>query len=787
MDVRCGLHSLDRIVTPLQYTAKTMGIACAALIFLSGGTLQTKLPLDPTYGMPIPKRKASKLKLGKDAEWIWTAKTTDTEVAYFRHGLSLSSVPSKVKLSVTADNYFVAYVNGHEVGSSHPNPSDDLVWAKVQTYDVTALLKSGANEICVKGTNAGGQAGMVLRLEADGKPILLSDGSWKATDTIPGDNWTATDFSDSSWETATSESKVGEGVWAGQMSGWPVELDSIPGYLAHLKLPPVRMTNAGSHQAWASTAESMILKRTSTDGKPWTAVVDFGKELSGRVGISSSNSISVKLGTGESAMEALEKPWRSSNLELGSKPGFSEYTALRYASLTFPADVQEARVNVWMDHLYYPVEYKGSFDCSDPLFTKVWYTGVYTSHLCMQQDIWDAPKRDRARWMGDLHVSGEVINIAFLDKFLMEQTMDRLRQDAQAGHPEGSLPGGHVNGIPGYSCAWIAGVADFYRHTGDMDWLKKQHQPLLSMLEFLKSELNDSGVYVNNHKQWCFVDWAPHFNGDSPEAYAATHLFLIKASKEAAFILTELGDTESATKYQKFAEDLTATAQAKLLSDGTFGALRQENAMAIFAGVATPDQTKEIYKKILAPGTDAWSQTVSPYYGNYVLDSIVQSGHMADAMKYVREFWGGMLADGATSWWEGYDPTWPKEHTVGDNWPDVNFHANLQADNGTGYFVSLCHGWSAGPTNFLTERVLGVKSTGGGFRTCEINPNLGSLKWAAGTVPTPNGPLKVRVEASGTGYKVDVTIPKGVSAKLGMLALSVGHHIVTIPAPVDAQ
>ena len=76
----------------------------------------------------------------------------------------------------------------------------------------------------------------------------------------------------------------------------------------------------------------------------------------------------------------------------------------------------------------------------------------------MQEDIWDAPKRDRARWVGDLHVSGEVINNVFADKFLMEQTLTRLRDDAGNGH---------VNGIPGYSCAWICALADFHRHLGD--------------------------------------------------------------------------------------------------------------------------------------------------------------------------------------------------------------------------------------------------------------------------------------------------------------------------------
>jgi len=209
--------------------------------------------------------------------------------------------------------------------------------------------------------------------------------------------------------------------------------------------------------------------------------------------------------------------------------------------------------------------------------------------------------------------------------------------------------------------------------------------------------------------------------------------------------------------------------------------------MAIYSGVATAEQIPGIYSKVLAPTSPAWGYVASPYYNNYVLDAITQSGHMDDAMKFVRNYWGGMLSGGATTWWEGYDPSWPKEHTVGNNWPDVNFHANLQADNGAGYFVSLCHGWSAGPTNWLTERVLGVKSTGGGFKTCAIKPNLGYFGWAAGTVPTPHGLIKIRVDHNGDKYKVSVTIPKGVEAHLGERLLKTGSQTVEIDAPVDVK
>ena len=109
----------------------------------------------------------------------------------------------------------------------------------------------------------------------------------------------------------------------------------------------------------------------------------------------------------------------------------------------------------------------------------------------MQEDIWDAPKRDRARWIGDLHVSGEVINNVFADKFLMEQTLTACATTPRAASPTPSSPNDHVNGIPGYSCAWICCLADFHRHVGDYAFLDEQHDRLLSLLEYMQGDLDD--------------------------------------------------------------------------------------------------------------------------------------------------------------------------------------------------------------------------------------------------------------------------------------------------------
>lgn len=748
-----------------------MGIVISAFFVIASA--QLKPPLDPTYGMAMPKLSLAMGHASPDAHWIWASTVSDNQTVFLRRSISLAKAPGAAELYITADDFFDAFINGHEVGSTHPDPNDGDVWSKIHKYDVGSLLTSGLDTIAVKALNAGGAAGLLARLEVNGKPVLLSDAGWRVSTGDPGQGWMETSFDDSSWPKATVEEAIDEGPWSGQLTGWPAPLSNAPWYLAHQKLP-AKMVSLGIEPAdWKDVADNETLLAPKL-AAPWKAVFDFGKELTGRVAISSDEPVDVTVGTGESAEEAVNKPWKSIDLKLSPKPQFTPYTALRYAAVSFPAGATSAQVHIWFDHLYYPVAYLGSFDCSDPLLTKIWYTGAYTAHNCMQDDIWDAPKRDRARWMGDLHVSGEVINDAFLDKFLMEQTMDRLRKDAQGGRPATELPAGNVNGIPGYSCAWICGLADFERHVGDFEYLKSQQQALITMVEFMKTEIGDDGVFANKHGQWPFVDWAPEFNGDSPQARAATHLFLVRAARDAAFLFAQFGDSFRAQMATDWAQHLTEAAQAHLVdADGTFGDRRQENAMAIYSGVATQQQVESIYDKVLRPDSPAWGYQATPYYNYYILDAMTQAGHMQDAMNFVRMYWGGMIAQGATSFWEGYDPKWPKE----------DFHRHLNADNGDGYFVSLCHGWSSGPTSWLTERVLGVRPKTGGFAVCKINPSLGDLKWASGTVPTPHGQIKLKVVAEGSTYHVTVTIPPGVHADLGQKPLKTGTQTVEMPAP----
>ncbi|RYG39664.1 hypothetical protein EON81_00240 [bacterium] len=711
--------------------------------------------LDPSYGRAIPKRGTGP-KAVPDAAWIWSKRVAADQTIFARGQFRLEEKPNRATLFVTADNAFTVYVNGREVGKTASDPNDGNLWRKVQAIDVAPWLTSGSNVVGVRAHNVGDAAGLVARLEVDGRLVLKSDRGWKVSEEIPTGGWTEAAFNDAGWVVATEGGRAGEGPWGDRLEGWPVALNSIPDYLAHMTIAPVRWAYASGSAAidWRPARIGMRIERPQGSGptENWRVLLDFGKELTGRVSAEGSTP-GLTLGTGESVGEALDKPWTTTT---GST---TPNTALRYVSVSVPSHERRIDLKARMEHIYYPVRYRGRFDCSDPLLTRVWYTGAYTAHLCMQDDIWDGPKRDRWRWMGDLHVSGEVINNVFADLFLMERTMTRLREDVQGGRPARELPNAHVNGITGYSYSWVVGLADYYRHLGRREYLQSQHDSLVSMLEYCAQEIDDEGGYSNRHNAWMFVDWATDLTKETPEARATTQLFLYKALGEGAYLLGELGDKANAAKYGALAERVKKASQGHLATpNGTFGRRKQRNAMAIYSGVATAAQAAKILDSGLLRLTPEVSDLeASPYYANYLLHAMGMADRAQDGIDYVRGFYGKMVEDGATSFYEHYNPAWKKRD-----------HAHLQwgenENAAAGYHVSLCHGWSAGPTTYLTEYVLGVSPTGAGFKTFSISPRLGDLAWASGIVPTPGGDISVRAERKADRFILKIEVPKGTTA-----------------------
>ncbi|MBQ8758284.1 MAG: alpha-rhamnosidase, partial [Clostridia bacterium] len=95
-------------------------------------------------------------------------------------------------------------------------------------------------------------------------------------------------------------------------------------------------------------------------------------------------------------------------------------------------------------------------------------------------------------------------------------------------------------------------------------------------------------------------------------------------------------------------------------------------------------------------------------------------------------YWGGMLALGATSIWEQYNPE--------EGIPEC------YAMYGDKYQKSLCHAWSCGPIYFLGRYCLGVYPTDVAYKTYKVEPNPGIYNSFKGDVPTEKGNIHVEYD-----------------------------------------
>jgi hypothetical protein len=83
---------------------------------------------------------------------------------------------------------------------------------------------------------------------------------------------------------------------------------------------------------------------------------------------------------------------------------------------------------------------------------------------------------------------------------------------------------------------------------------------------------------------------------------------------------------------------------------------------------------------------------------------------------------------------------------------------------GPGLEPSWNHGWSSGAAPALSTFVLGVSPLTPGYATVLVEPRLGGLGWARGTVPTPRG--RVAVEWRKRGRTTTLTVTTPVAARL---------------------
>ncbi|MFA6133728.1 MAG: alpha-L-rhamnosidase C-terminal domain-containing protein [Phycisphaerae bacterium] len=504
-------------------------------------------------------------------------------------------------------------------------------------------------------------------------------------------------------------------------------------------------------QALLSLDRPCVLENTG-DGAPGL-LLDFGVELNGGVQIVTCRSgdampVTVRVRFGESASEAMgitnndhamhDQVVRlpiMGNHEVGS-------TGFRFVRIDL---VQEnARIEIKSIRavfLYRELEYHGSFACSDERLSRIWAVGARTVHLCMQDFLWDGIKRDRLVWIGDMHPETAVIASLFGAHPIVPASLDMVRDTTP-------LPQ-WMNGISSYSIWWVLIHEYWYAYQGDLDYLRRQRTYLLGVLDLLQSRIGPDGAEALDGMR--FLDWPSQANPSA--VHAGLQSLMVLAMDAGARLCEVLGESDAALR--------CADAAARLRRHvPQAGMSKQANALLALSGLADAAETN---RRVLA--NEPLSK-LSTFYGYYVLQARARAGDYDGCLEVIRKYWGAMLDLGATSFWEDFSLDWTAgaagiEDLVPPGMKDI--HGDFGDYCYKGFRHSLCHGWAAGPTAWLSEHVLGVRPTQPGFAEVAIRPHLGGLEWAEGTFPTPRGLICVSHKRRGDG-----TIDSRIDAPAGV-------------------
>ena len=476
-------------------------------------------------------------------------------------------------------------------------------------------------------------------------------------------------------------------------------------------------------------------------GKGSYVVLDFGKELCGGVRfitrIVEDMYAKMRITLGESLTEACSQIGEK-NATNHHAPRDFEVDVINMSDLTFgQSGFRFARIelltegcmsirNIYAVNTLPHFPRKGFLKTENALLNQVMDTAAYTLKLCCQNgQIWDGIKRDRLIWSGDLNP--EILTCLYLfgDNANIPNALTALRQSTPADR--------WMNNIPSYSAWWVLNLCDYCRFTGNDAFYQENRDYAATIMKRINHYVGEDGSFdFNEDPEKCmiyFLDWPTHRKEDAQVGTAAMLLYTAKAMLE----MEDNGDCR----------EICRKLQPWLKADAVH---KQVRAFQILAGRNEPGDA-EFLEKDGAKG-------MSTFMAYYILkaDAIAGGTKQIDMIK---EYFGGMLSRGATTFWEDFDLAWLEGSGRIDEFPapgQKDIHGDYGAFCYQGMRHSFCHGWASGVLAFLYEYLLGVKMLPGG--KYQVEPTAMGLQQVEGVVPVPAGMLKVQTQ---NGVVAEVT------------------------------
>ena len=512
---------------------------------------------------------------------------------------------------------------------------------------------------------------------------------------------------------------------------------------------------------------------TNQDGKNPTLLLDFGKEIHGGIkfitaACSSADGKRIRVTFGESVGEAMRDNFNGNGFSDHSvhqaavklpQSGDFEFgnTGFRFVRIELTdADSLIEIISIYGVFVHRDIEFKGKFECSDSLINDIYDTAAHTCFLNMQTYLWDGIKRDRVVWAGDMHPHIMALRTVFGNDPIVRESLKHV-----AGkYPPSAFP----NGMVTYGMWWVMSLYDWYQYSGDKKLLDELADYLKSLLLSFANLINPDGSdSLGSVRRGYFFDW-PTF--EKPEAAAGVRALLsraLTAGAELCKILNENNLEEVCREKAKALNLYTASHINKntYTDKNSWEKSKQAAAMMFLAGQLDKKRVANVlaYKN---------GYGLSVYMGYYILTAAAQSSGINIAAAMMKEYFGGMISAGATSFWEDFDVDWLKPGATIERVLQPGEY-DIHGDNGAHCYEShrhsLCHAWGSGVAAFIAENILGVQILKPGCNEIRIAPQLGDLEWARGVYPTPHGNVNIEHIKENGKISTKITAPDEIEIK----------------------
>lgn len=461
-------------------------------------------------------------------------------------------------------------------------------------------------------------------------------------------------------------------------------------------------------------------------------VLDFGKELCGSVRMITGSMDSIaqfRITLGESLTEACSTVGEKNATNDHSPRDFQVMvtglsdlsfgmSGFRFAKIELLTEKPVYIRNIYAVNTLPVFAREGTVETDDAQLNRIIDTAAYTLKLNLQNGyIWDGIKRDRLVWAGDLHQEILLSMYLYGDNGNVQNSLKFLKEETPADK--------WINGIPSYSAWWVINLCDYYRLSGNCNFFKKHQDYAKAVIQNMNGCIADNGEMDFSsapHFMSYFLDWPTAHTPDAKTGTAALIIYMAK-------------------KYLQLEENSCCRQIIKKLhwyldADCQF---KQTRAFQILAGRRAEGESAFLEKN----GAEGFST----FMAYYILKADAMAGG-TQMLPIIKQYFGGMLSRGATTFWEDFDIQWLEGSGSIDEFPQPgqkDIHGDYGAFCYEGFRHSLCHGWSSGVLAFIIEHIMGwtpEQSAEPG----SITPRMLGVERIDATLPVQDGWLTIRMD-----------------------------------------